>query len=117
MKKHGLKIHLQGQPVAILQLLLNHAGDLVDREKFRQRLWAEDTFVDFERGLNAAVARLRVALRDSASRPRFIETVPRRGYRFVAPVERLQPGGASGFTRLLVLPFVQLQPDAETAFL
>ncbi len=101
----------------ILQLLLKNAGDLVDREKFRQMLWAKDTFVDFERGLNAAVTRLRATLRDSASKPRFIETIPRRGYRFIAPVTRDSPGGVSGLTRLLVLPFEQLHPDPETAFL
>ncbi len=117
LSKRGLRLHLQGQPVAILQLLLNQPGDLVERKTFQQLLWPEDTFVDFERGLNADVTRLRVALRDSASRPRFIETVPRRGYRWIAPIEREHPVGAINVTRLLVLPFEQLQPDAGTAFL
>jgi TolB-like protein len=70
----------------VLALLAEHAGDLVSREELRQRIWGDDTFVDFERGLNFAIAQIRSALGDSAASPRFIETVPRRGYRFIAPV-------------------------------
>jgi len=85
--RNGTKIKLQGQPFEILSLLLKRPGRIVTREELRRQLWPSDTFVDFEHGLNAAVNRLREALEDSAEEPRFIETVPRRGYRFVAPIE------------------------------
>jgi Tol biopolymer transport system component/DNA-binding winged helix-turn-helix (wHTH) protein len=84
--KAGDKISLPDQPLTALTALLEHPGELVTREELRQRLWPSDTFVDFEHGLNAVVKRLRDVLGDSAEAPRFIETIPRRGYRFVAPV-------------------------------
>jgi DNA-binding winged helix-turn-helix (wHTH) protein len=77
----------QTQSIAILQALLEHPGELVTREALRDRLWGPDTFVDYEAGLNAAVRRLREALNDSADTPRYVETLPRRGYRFIAPVD------------------------------
>ena len=83
----GLKIRLQGQPVEILSMLLARPGELVTREELQKRLWPGDTFVDFDPSLNAAVKRLRSALGDSAETPRFIETLARRGYRFLAPVD------------------------------
>jgi Tol biopolymer transport system component/DNA-binding winged helix-turn-helix (wHTH) protein len=86
LRKAGARILLQDQPRQILTALLERPGDLVTRDELRQRLWAGDTFVDFEHGLNAAVKRLRDTLGDSADTPRFIETIPRKGYRFVAPV-------------------------------
>src|SRR5688500_17578829 len=86
LRKSGVKLHLSDQPCQVLRALLDRPGDLITREELRQRLWAADTFVDFERGLNAAVRRLREALGDSADVPRFVETLPRRGYRFIAPV-------------------------------
>src|SRR5882672_11383188 len=89
LRKQGMKIKLQGQPIEILTLLLEHPGDIVTREKLQKKLWPSDTFVDFEHSLNAAIKRLRDALDDSADNPRYIETMARRGYRFVAPVERL----------------------------
>jgi eukaryotic-like serine/threonine-protein kinase len=85
--KHGIRLKVQGQPFQILALLLEHPGDVVTREELRQKLWPGDTFVDFDTGLNSAVKKLREALGDSADEPRYIETLPRRGYRFVAPVE------------------------------
>jgi len=85
--KHGHTIRLHGQPLEILGLLLERPAEVVLREELRAKLWPEDTFVDFEHSLNAAVNKLREALGDDASNPRFIETVPRRGYRFIAPVE------------------------------
>src|SRR3989442_8968302 len=88
LRRNGSRVSLQDQPLQILSVLLERPGELVAREELRQRLWPADTFVDFEHGLNAAVKRLRDALGDSADTPRFVETVPRRGYRFVAPVER-----------------------------
>ena len=85
--KHGVKLKLHGQPIEALVLLLEHPGELVTREELRQRLWPAETFVDYEQSLNAAVKRLREALDDSADKPRFIETLPRHGYRFIAPVD------------------------------
>ena len=89
LRKAGVRINLPEQPCQVLKALLERPGDLVTREDLRQRLWRAETFVDFEQGLNAAVRRLREALGDSAESPRFVETLPRRGYRFIAPV--LQP--------------------------
>lgn len=87
LHKDGLKIKLQGQPIQVLTALLEHPGEVVTREELRRRLWPSDTFVDFEHNLNSAVKRLREALGDSADNPRFIETLPRHGYRFIGPIE------------------------------
>jgi TolB-like protein/DNA-binding winged helix-turn-helix (wHTH) protein/Tfp pilus assembly protein PilF len=89
VRKQGLRIRLRGRPYEILNILLDRSGDLVSREELRERLWSADTFVDFDHGLNAAVNKLREVLGDSADNPRFIETVPKRGYRFIAPVTRV----------------------------
>lgn len=86
LRKQGRKIHLEGQPIRILICLLEKPGELVTREELHRKLWPADTFVNFEQGLNAAIKRLRQALSDSADNPRFVETLPRRGYRFIAPV-------------------------------
>jgi len=86
LRKHGLRVKLQGQPVAMLTMLLEHPGQVVTREALQKRLWPANTYVDFEQSLNAATKRLRAALGDSADTPLFIETLPRRGYRFIAPV-------------------------------
>jgi DNA-binding winged helix-turn-helix (wHTH) protein/Tol biopolymer transport system component len=86
IRKHGTRIRLQGKPLQLLQALLDRPGGVVTREELRDRLWAADTFVDFESGLNTAVNRLRLALGDSADRPRYVETLARSGYRFVASV-------------------------------
>ena len=89
LRKAGSRVRLAGQPLRVLERLLERPGDLVTRDELRQELWSADTFVDFERNLNSAIKRLRAALGDSAESPRFIETLPRRGYRFLAPVERI----------------------------
>ena len=94
LRKNGTQINLPEQPFQVLEALLERPGELVTREELRHRLWSADTFVDFEHGLNAAVRRLRDALGDSAETPRFIETLPRRGYRFIAPV--IQPPAPEG---------------------
>jgi len=86
--RHGLKLKLQGHPIEVLAMLLQRPGDLVTREEIQKRLWPKDTFVDFEHGLNSTINRLREALGDHAETPRFIETLPRLGYRFIAPVEQ-----------------------------
>src|SRR5215208_4287280 len=85
LRRHGLKIRLPEQSFQILRTLLMRPGAMVTREELRQVLWPVETFVDFEVGLNSAIRKLREALDDSAENPRFVETVPRRGYRFVAP--------------------------------
>src|SRR5712691_1379521 len=87
LRKHSLRLRLPSQSYQIVMLLLEHPGELVSREELREKLWPADTFVDFDHGLNAAVNRLREALGDSADSPRFVETLPRRGYRFIVPVE------------------------------
>jgi len=89
LSKHGSAVRLQPQPARVLAALLRSAGDVVSREGLRQELWPTGTYVDFERGLNFAVAHIRSALGDSAERPVYIETLPKRGYRFIAPVTRV----------------------------
>ncbi len=86
LRKNGIRIKLHAQPFQILVMLLERPSELVTREEMRRRLWDEDTFVDFDHGLNTAVNKLREALGDLASQPRHIETVPGKGYRFLAPV-------------------------------
>ena len=92
--RNGSKIRLQGQPFEVLAVLLEHPGRLVTRDELRQRLWPADSFVDFDHGLNAAVKRLRDALGDDADNPKFIETVPRRGYKFICSIDGLPQGAA-----------------------
>src|SRR5712691_9336254 len=87
LHKHGVHVRLQGQPLQILTALIRHPGQVVTRDEFQQQLWTGSTFVDFEHGLNAAMNRLRQVLGDSADQPRYIETLPGRGYRFVASVQ------------------------------
>src|SRR5580765_1185095 len=87
LRKHGVRVRLRDQSFQVLVLLLERPGQIVTREELQRRLWPADTFVDFDRGLNKAVNRLRETLGDSAESPRFIETLPKRGYRFIAPVE------------------------------
>lgn len=96
LRKNGAKLRLQEQPFQVLALLLDRAGQVVTREELRQKLWPADTFVDFDHSLNTAVNKLREALGDSASSPRYIETVARRGYRFIAPVNH---GGSDASVR------------------
>src|ERR1700733_5941284 len=99
LTKGGIRIRVQDQPLQILALLLEHPGQLVTREEIRQRLWSCDTFVEFDDALNTAVRKLRAALNDSADNPRFLETVPRRGYRFIAPVAWMQEPQAAAPVR------------------
>src|SRR6202140_5174723 len=89
LRKHGLRLKLAEQPFQILAILLEQPGEVITRDELRERLWPGDTFVDFDHGLNNAVMRLREVLGDSPENPRFIETLPRRGYRFIAPVEEI----------------------------
>jgi DNA-binding winged helix-turn-helix (wHTH) protein len=91
LRKHGTRVHLAGRPFQILALLLEQPGELLTRKELQSRLWPSDTFVDFEHGVNAAIQTLRRALCDSHKKPRYIETLPRRGYRFIAAVESVPP--------------------------
>ncbi|MGB7849358.1 MAG: winged helix-turn-helix domain-containing protein, partial [Candidatus Sulfotelmatobacter sp.] len=109
VRKHGIRLKLHRQPFQILSLLLERPGDLVTREELRQKLWPAETFVDFDTGLNSAVKKLRDALCDSAEEPRYIETLPRRGYRFIGQV---QNGDLStGVAPIESLAGIPLQPD------
>jgi TolB-like protein/DNA-binding winged helix-turn-helix (wHTH) protein/Tfp pilus assembly protein PilF len=114
LRKQGMQIKLQEQPFQILVFLLEHAGEIVTREQIRQRLWPTDTFVDVDNSVNAAVNRLREALGDAADSPRFVETVPRRGYRFVAPVTEIKSstGGVPSLSKEVVTP---AKPDEVPA--
>jgi TolB-like protein/DNA-binding winged helix-turn-helix (wHTH) protein/Flp pilus assembly protein TadD len=110
LRKHGVRLKLQDQPFQVLALLLEHAGDVVTREELRQRLWPADTFVDFDTGLNSAVKKLRDVLVDSADEPRYIETIPRRGYRFIPPLVDPNPATVPSSA-----PEPGLHPAHETA--
>ena len=122
--KHGIRLKLQDQPFQVLALLLEHPGGMVTREELRQKLWSADTFVDFETGLNSAIKRLRDVLADSAEEPRYIETLPRRGYRFIAPLADTLPSAppllAPSEVRVGdkpgVSPSVVSAPPAKTRF-
>jgi DNA-binding winged helix-turn-helix (wHTH) protein len=87
LRKSGVKLRLQGQPFQILLMLVDRPGEVVTREELQQKLWPSDTFVDFDHSLNTAINKVREALGDSASSPRYVETLARRGYRFIAPVQ------------------------------
>jgi TolB-like protein/Tfp pilus assembly protein PilF len=132
LRKGGIRIRLQDQPFEILAVMLERPGDVVTREELRERLWPAGTFVDFEHSLNAAIKRLRAALGDDADNPRFVETLHRRGYRFIAAVQAEhghamrslhvvpRPGakplqGRAG-ARLAVLPFANLSGDAAQEY-
>ena len=110
--KHGIRLKLQDQPFQVLALLLEHSGEVVTRDEFRQKLWPADTFVDFDTGLNSAIKKLRDVLSDSADEPRYIETLPRRGYRFIAPVEN-GPPPASAPVELRVVPVASLREPRQ----
>lgn len=115
--KNSRKIKLQDQPFRVLLLLLEHSGEVVTREELREKLWPRDTFVDFDVGLNSAVKKLREALGDSADNPSFVETLPRRGYRFVAPVNH--SGGTAPHPQirsLAVLPLDNLSGDPSQEY-
>jgi TolB-like protein len=114
LTRQGRRIRLQDQPLLVLQTLLERPGELVTREELQRRLWPDGTFVDFDDGLNTAVMRLREALGDVAKRPRYIETRPRRGYRFIGSVEPIPGSRALASIRsVAVLPFDHLSSDSE----
>src|SRR5262245_19304180 len=117
LRRHGDPVKLPPQPFKVLEALVRRGGEVVTREEIRERVWHGDTFVDFDQGLNFCIRQIREALGDNADSPQFIETLPRRGYRFVAPVESADIGRHGSPTRLIVLPFRMLRPDADTDFL
>src|SRR5215471_9959718 len=94
LRKQGVKVRIQGQPLHLLTVLMQRAGEVVTRDELRSQIWHSDTFVDFDNGLNTSINRLREALGESADNPRFIETLPRRGYRFIAPITVDNPATA-----------------------
>jgi TolB-like protein len=112
LRKQGLRVKLQEQPFQVLQILLEHAGEVVSRDALRRQIWPADTFVDFEQGLNNAIKRLREALGDSPENPQFIETIPRHGYRFVAQLNQRPKCIRS----LAVLPLENLSHDPEQEY-
>ena len=96
LRKHGLRVRLQEQPFQVLAMLVGHPGEVVTREELQKKLWPADTFVDFDHGLNKAISKIREALGDSAESPRFVETVARRGYRFLADVKTADAAPVGG---------------------
>jgi TolB-like protein len=109
LRRSGVKVRLQDQPFQVLSALLEHPGQVVTRDQLQQKIWAADTFVDFDRGLNKAINRLRDALGDSSEKPSFIETLPKRGYRFIARVER-------NISSVAVLPLENLSGDPNQEY-
>src|SRR5215831_11560817 len=117
LRRGGDLIKLPPQPFKVLELLVRRSGEVVTREEIRAHVWCDDTVVDFEQGLNFCVRRVRDVLGDTADAPRYIETLPRRGYRFLMPVTSPDSAPSARLTRLIVLPFRALRPDPETEFL
>jgi len=118
LRKSGVRLRLQGQPFQVLTLLLDRAGEVVTREELQQRLWPSDTFVDFDHSLNTAINKVREALGDSASSPRYVETLARRGYRFIASVQTETPPdeipqAAPAAAQGLPTSAVRVHPDLE----
>ncbi len=110
------RVKLPPQPFRVLELLVRHGGEVVTRATIRERIWC-DSFVDFEQGLNFCIRQIREALGDNADAPRFVETLPRRGYRFLQPVESTNGAEPQAARSLIVLPFRMLRPDPATDFL
>jgi DNA-binding winged helix-turn-helix (wHTH) protein len=115
LRKHGVRIKLHAQPFQVLVMLLERPAEVVTREEMRQRLWGRDTFVDFDHGLNSAVNKIREALADSASQPRYLETVSGKGYRFIAPVSQTAPAAAKGAEEPAAVPSRNLEKVLSTA--
>src|SRR4029077_190425 len=105
LRKQGIRIKLHEKPFQVLLALLEHPGEVVTRKELHERLWPQDTFVEFENGLNNAISRLREALGDTAESPRFIETVPRRGYRFLPEVSQSLPASRAANLRPWLIVF------------
>ena len=117
LRKDGEVVKLPPQPFKVLALLARRGSEVVARNEIRQQIWSGETFVDFDQGLNFCIRQIREALGDDAEAPRYIETLPRRGYRFLMPIEVEPEEGPAAVTRLIVLPFRMLRPDPEMEFL
>jgi DNA-binding winged helix-turn-helix (wHTH) protein/TolB-like protein len=122
--REGTPVRLQPQPARVLALLVERPGEIVSRDDLRQHIWGNETFVDFERGLNFCIAQIRSALGDSADSPRYVETVPKRGYRFIAPVDNgadaqadLETGPSKGRKRLAVIALTASLAAGAGAFM
>src|SRR5713226_2535067 len=116
LRKQGIKVKLQEQPLQVLQILLENPGAVVAREQLQQRIWPSDTFVDFDHGLYNAIRRLREALEDSAETPHYVETLARRGYRFVGRLDHAPTSIPSPIRSLAVLPLENLSRDPEQEY-
>src|SRR5215510_16594388 len=116
LRRQGDRVKLPPQPLRVLELLVRRGGEVLTRTDIRERIWS-DSFVDFEQGLNFCIRQIREVLGDTADAPRFIETLPRRGYRFLMPVTEATLARPVRVTRLIVLPFRMLRADPETEFL
>src|SRR5215472_18439537 len=124
LRKNGVKLRLHGQPIQVLAALINRSGELVTCDELRAEVWPEDTFVDFDHSLHNAIARIREVLGDSADKPRYIETLPRRGYRFIgkvdgpasnatpSPAERSSTPDIRRIEAIAVLPLENLSGDS-----
>ena len=117
LRRHDDPVKLPPQPLKVLAVLVRRGGEVVTRNEFRDEIWHGDTFVDFDQSLNFCIRQIREALGDAAESPRYVETLARRGYRFVSPIETSEPVRPTTPTRLIVLPFRTLRPDVETDFL
>jgi len=115
--RQGERVPLPPQPFKVLALLVSHAGAIVTRAEIREQVWGAGTHVEFDQGLNFCIRQIREALGDDADSPRFVETMPRRGYRFVASVTAPAPDAQASLTRIIVLPFRILRDDPETSYL
>src|SRR6266853_6999713 len=116
LRKQGTRMKLQEQPFQMLQVLLQRPGEVVTREELQQKIWPSDTFVDFDHGINNAIKRLREALGDTAETPRYVETLPRRGYRFICCTEVPKKTAARRIQSLAVLPLENLSRDPEQEY-
>ena len=116
LRKNGAKVRLQQQPLQILQVLLEEPGRVLTREELQQRVWRSDTFVDFDHGINNAIKRLREALGDTAEKPHYIETLPRRGYRFIGTVKAAAEPHDGEIRSVAVLPLENLSGDPEQEY-
>lgn len=112
LHRHGVRLRLRGQPLRVLEILLERAGDVVTREELQTRIWPVDTFVDFDHSLHNAIARIRKVLGDSAEKPRYIETLPRRGYRYIGPLEDIETPGLAAETGEDAIPGIGLVTPA-----
>ena len=116
LRKNGARLRLQEQPFQVLAVLLENAGHVVTRDDLRQKIWPADTFVDFDHSLNTAINKIRDVLGDSASSPRFVETLARRGYRFIAPVNGVEPTPSNSPAGESVAAEPALHPELHVLF-